>query len=254
MAELDAMTGLTSVKEQVRSIAASIEAARRRTIAGIATERPMRHFVFLGPPGTGKTSSARALAKIFYAFGLLATPEMTEAHGEAVIRTDELIDSALGGMLFIDEAYKLRPQAVQTLLKRAEENRDILIIILAGSEKQMEAFLASNPRFAFRFASWLKFGSYSPPEMMAMAERALECREGDVLDPVARVALWNVFCDIDRRQMIDELGNGRFVHILLEKSAQARDMRVITGQAGSSLEDLVTIRGGDVNRAYAELL
>ena len=183
MAELDAMIGLTPVKEQVRSIAASIEAARRRTVAGISTERPMRHFVFLGPPGTGKTTVARVLAKIFYAFGLLQTPEVIEAHradlvgeylGATAIKTNELVDSALGGVLFIDEAYSLvnegdgqadrfGQEAVQALLKRAEDNRDNLIIILAGYEKQMESFLSSNPGMASRFATRLKFPSYSPP-------------------------------------------------------------------------------------------
>ena len=272
MAELDAMIGLTSVKEQVRSIAASIEAARRRTVAGITTERPMRHFVFLGPPGTGKTTVARVLAKIFYAFGLLQMPEVIEAHradlvgeylGATAIKTNELIDSALGGVLFIDEAYSLvnegdgqadrfGVEAVQTLLKRAEDNRESLIIILAGYEKQMETFLVSNPGLASRFATRLKFPSYSPPEMMALADAALD-RRGEVLDPDARPVLWRTLEEVGRRRMTDDLGNGRFVRSLLEKAGQARDVRVMTGTAEPGREDLVTIRGGDLERAYAEL-
>ena len=272
MAELDAMIGLASVKEQVRSIAASIEAARRRTVAGITTERPMRHFVFLGPPGTGKTTVARVLAKIFYAFGLLQMPEVIEAHranlvgeylGATAIKTNELVDSALGGVLFIDEAYSLvnegdgqadrfGTEAVQTLLKRAEDNRENLIIILAGYEKQMETFLASNPGLASRFATRLKFPSYSPPEMMALAEAGLD-RRGEVLDPDARPVLWRTLEEVGRRRIADDLGNGRFVRSLLEKAGQARDVRVMTGTAEPAAKDLVTIRGRDVEQAYAEL-
>ncbi|MBO0816519.1 MAG: AAA family ATPase, partial [Actinobacteria bacterium] len=140
MAELDAMIGLTAVKEQIRQHTSMVEAARRRALAGYEGSKPMRHFVFLGPPGTGKTTVARIVAKIFYAFGLLETPTLVEAQrsdlvgeylGATAIKTNELIDSALGGVLFIDEAYSLvndgegQPdrfgnEAVQALLKRAE--------------------------------------------------------------------------------------------------------------------------------------
>jgi SpoVK/Ycf46/Vps4 family AAA+-type ATPase len=272
MAELDAMIGLTPVKEQVRSIAASIEAARRRTVAGISTERPMRHFVFLGPPGTGKTTVARVLAKIFYAFGLLQTPEVIEAHradlvgeylGATAIKTNELVDSALGGVLFIDEAYSLvnegdgqadrfGQEAVQALLKRAEDNRDNLIIILAGYEKQMESFLASNPGLASRFATRLKFPSYSPAEMMQLAQAVIG-RRGDQLDPDARPVLYRKLEEVGRRRMTDDLGNGRFVRSLIEKAGQARDVRVITSTPNPEDQDLLTIRAGDLEQGYAEL-
>jgi SpoVK/Ycf46/Vps4 family AAA+-type ATPase len=272
MAELDAMIGLAPVKEQVRSIAASIEAARRRAVAGVSTEKPMRHFVFLGPPGTGKTTVARVLAKIFYAFGLLETPDVVEAHradlvgeylGATAIKTNELVDSAINGVLFIDEAYSLvnegdgqtdrfGVEAVQTLLKRAEDNREDLIIILAGYEKQMEGFLGSNPGLASRFATRLKFPSYSPPEMLSLAETALD-RRGEMLDPDARPALWRTLEEVGRRRIADELGNGRFVRSLLEKAGQARDVRVMTGTVEPAPKDLVTIRASDLDQAYSEL-
>src|SRR6516165_9364881 len=272
MAELDAMIGLTPVKEQVRSIAASIEAARRRAVAGVTTDKPMRHFVFLGPPGTGKTTVARVLAKIFYAFGLLEMPEVIEAHradlvgeylGATAIKTNELVDSALGGVLFIDEAYSLvnegdgqadrfGTETVQTLLKRAEDNREDLIIILAGYEKQMEGFLASNPGLASRFATRLKFPSYTPAEMLALAESALD-RRGELLDPDARPVLWRTLEEVGRRRIADELGNGRFVRSLLEKAGQARDVRIMTNITDPSREDLITLRAADLQQAYAEL-
>ncbi|MBO3749070.1 AAA family ATPase [Streptosporangiaceae bacterium NEAU-GS5] len=272
LGELEGMIGLEPVKEQVRSIAASIEAARLRKEAGFSTEPPMRHFVFVGPPGTGKTSVARSLAKIFYAFGLLETPEVVEAQradlvgeylGATAIKTNELIDRALGGVLFVDEAYGLinsgdgQPdrfgaEAVQTLLKRAEDDRDRLIIILAGYEKEMAGFLASNPGLSSRFSSRVRFPSYSPAELLEITE-AVQARRGDVLDPAARPVLRGLFEDVHRRGLIDELGNARFARSLLEAAAQARDVRVVSAGGAPRGEDLVTVTGGDVTKAFNEI-
>jgi SpoVK/Ycf46/Vps4 family AAA+-type ATPase len=272
MADLDAMIGLAEVKEQVRSIAASIEAARRRAVAGVSTDKPMRHFVFLGPPGTGKTTVARVVGKIFYAFGLLDLPDVVEAQrsdlvgeylGATAIKTNDLIDSALGRVLFIDEAYSLVNEgdgqadrfgieAVQTMLKRAEDDRENLIIILAGYQQQMEAFLSSNPGLGSRFATRIRFPSYAPSELLALADAQL-AGKGEVLAPTARPVLWRILEEVGRRRITDELGNGRFVRTFLEKAGQARDVRVMGTGYEPAAEDLITIDPGDLDRAFTEL-
>ncbi|MFW5417039.1 AAA family ATPase [Nocardiopsis sp. CNT-189] len=275
LARLEEMIGLDPVKQQVRAIAASIEAARLRADAGYAVDKPLRHLVFSGPPGTGKTSVARTLATIFHSFGLLPTSRVVEAHradlvgeylGATAIKTNALVDRALGGVLFIDEAYSLvnegdgQPdrfgaEAVQTLLKRAEDDRDRLVVILAGYEAEMDRFLASNPGLASRFATRVTFPSYSAEELRLICEH-LFGRRGDLLDAGALRALGRGLEEVEQRAAVDELGNGRFARSLVEKAAEARDVRVVT--SGESREppapgDLVTVREPDVDEAYRQL-
>ncbi|WP_159942736.1 MULTISPECIES: AAA family ATPase [unclassified Nocardiopsis] len=279
LAELEDMIGLDPVKQQVRGIAASIEAARLRADAGFPVERPLRHLVFSGPPGTGKTSVARTLATIFHSFGLLPTARVVEAQradlvgeylGATAIKTNELIDRALGGVLFVDEAYSLvnegdgqadrfGNEAVQTLLKRAEDDRDRLVIVLAGYEKEMDSFLASNPGLASRFATRIHFPSYSADELFRIAESLVRQR-GDILEEDAARTLRRRFDQVVQREVVDELGNGRFARSVVDKAAQARDVRVVTAGADGGepaprpeAEDLITVRAADVEAAYREL-
>ena len=190
LAELDSLIGLEPVKRQVHEIAAQLRVARLRDAHGLASQPQARHFVFTGPPGTGKTTVARILGRIFAALGLLVRPSVVEAHradlvgehlGSTAIKTNKLIDSALGGVLFVDEAYALYnegysggdafgSEAIAALLKRAEDDRDRLVIVLAGYTPDMDRFLRSNPGLASRFSVRISFPSYSPEELTSIAE------------------------------------------------------------------------------------
>ncbi len=166
-AELDELIGLEPVKQQVRAIAAQLRVAKLRERQGLTSQPRARHFVFTGPPGTGKTTVARILGRISPRSACSSAPRSSrrtaptwwERLGSTAIKTNRLVDSALGGVLFVDEAYSLHnegysggdafgAEAVQTLLKRAEDDRDRLVIVLAGYTRDMDRFLRSNPGLA----------------------------------------------------------------------------------------------------------
>src|SRR5699024_4680573 len=150
----------------------------------------------------------------------------------------ELVDRALGGELFVDEAYSLvnegdgqsdrfGNEAVQTLLKRAEDDRDRLVVVLAGYEKEMDAFLATNPRLASGFATRITFPNYYADELARIMKTLIE-RRGDTLVAEAAHALRSGFDELVRREVVDELGYVRFARAVVEKAAQARDVRVVS--------------------------
>ena len=173
------------------------------------------------------------------------------------------MNTALGGVLFLNRAYSLTDEgggqssrfgveAVQVLLKRARDDWENLIIILAGYEKQMETFLGSIPGLAAQFTTKIKFASYTPAELLAMAESLVENR-GDILDVNVRPALWQMLHEVGRLGLIDELGNGRFIHSLVQQAGQARDVRLMSGDSEPGAADLVTIQTGDLQYAFSEL-
>ncbi|MFC3571794.1 AAA family ATPase [Streptomyces yaanensis] len=273
LAELERMVGLEPVKRQVKALSAQLNMARLRAGQGLPVQPPKRHFVFSGPSGTGKTTVARILGRVFYALGLLGGDHLVEAQradlvgeylGQTAVKANELIDSAIGGVLFVDEAYSLSnsgygkgdaygDEALQVLLKRAEDNRDHLVVILAGYPEGMDRLLAANPGLSSRFTTRVDFPSYRPLELTAIGE-VLAAENGDVWDEEALEELRSIAGHVVDQGWIDELGNGRFLRTLYEKSCAYRDLRLSGYPAVPSRDDLSTLRLPDLMQAYGEVL
>ncbi len=273
LAELSRMVGLEPVKRQVRALSAQLRMARLRAEQGLPVQPPKRHFVFSGPSGTGKTTVARILGRVFHALGLLSGDHLVEAQradlvgeflGQTAVKANELIDSALDGVLFIDEAYSLSnsgyskgdaygDEALQVLLKRAEDNRDRLVVILAGYPEGMNRLLATNPGLNSRFTTRVDFPSYRPGELTAIGA-ALAGQDGDGWDEDAAEELASICTHVVREGWIDELGNGRFIRTLYEKSCAYRDLRLTLLREPPGREDLATLRLPDLVQAYGELI
>ncbi|MFB7516557.1 AAA family ATPase [Streptomyces sp. NPDC056144] len=273
LAELEGMVGLDPVKRQVKALSAQLEMARLRADQGLPVQPPKRHFVFSGPSGTGKTTVARILGRVFYALGLLGGDHLVEAQradlvgeflGQTAVKANELIDSALGGVLFVDEAYALSntgyskgdaygDEALQVLLKRAEDNRDHLVVILAGYPEGMDRLLTTNPGLSSRFTTRVDFPSYRPLELTSIGE-VLAAANGDGWDEEAVEELRSIAGHVVEQGWIDELGNGRFLRTLYEKSCAYRDLR-LSGYPGTpTRDDLATLRLADLMQAYGEVL
>ncbi|NGO78422.1 AAA family ATPase, partial [Streptomyces sp. YC504] len=273
LAELERMVGLEPVKRQVKALSAQLRMARLRADKGLPVQPPKRHFVFSGPSGTGKTTVARILGRVFYALGLLGGDHLVEAQradlvgeflGQTAVKANELIDSALGGVLFVDEAYALSnsgyskgdaygDEALQVLLKRAEDNRDHLVVILAGYPEGMDRLLAANPGLSSRFTTRVDFPSYRPLELTAIGE-VLAAENGDRWDAESLDELRSISGHVVDQGWIDELGNGRFLRTLYEKSCAYRDLRLSGYPGEPSVEDLATLRLPDLMQAYGEVL
>ena len=262
LAELDLLIGLADVKQEVRTLANFLKVQAQRTKANLPITPLSLHMVFNGNPGTGKTSVARIVGKIFGAMGVLKRGHLVETDRSGLVaeyagqtgpKSHKKIDEALDGVLFIDEAYTLihaesedsyGHEAVQTLLKRMEDDRDRLVVILAGYPAEMESLLESNPGLSSRFSRNLNFPDYDPLELASIFAQMCD-KNHYRLDSITRAKIMLGLTSMyDRRD--EHFGNGRAVRNLFEHALRRQANR-IAEISELSVEQLCMLDAADVD-------
>ena len=252
--ELDALIGLEPVKEQVRALVAFLQVQSLRKKQGLPEVGTSQHLAFLGNPGTGKTTVARLLARMYRAMGLLKKGHLVEVDrsglvsqyvGMTAIKTDRVVRQARDGVLFIDEAYSLAREhspwdygreAVDTLLKRMEDNRERLVVIVAGYPRLMHGFLDSNPGLRSRFAREISFPDYTTAELVAILRKYCSDHRYQLAEG-SEETLRRLFDGAERGE---GFGNARFARNLFEWALIAQALRLadVSGGAGEGLENV----------------
>jgi type VII secretion ATPase EccA len=274
-AELDRQIGLTRVKEQIEAYRAATQMAKIRAARGMKVAQASKHMIFAGPPGTGKTTIARVVANMLAGLGVIAEPKLVESsrkdfvaeyEGQSSVKTSRTIDHAIGGVLFIDEAYTLvqerdgradpfGTEALDTLLARMENDRDRLVVIIAGYSSDIDRLLESNDGLRSRFATRIEFDSYLPSEIVDIAKVIAQANDSALDDEAAKRVLEAATLLSQRalngKPALDIAGNGRYSRQLVEAGEQNRDMRLARSVDFESLgiEELSQISGDDMAAA-----
>lgn len=257
--ELSKVVGLESVKKYIRSLNARLKLQAERKKAGLKTDNTQTmHMIFAGNPGTGKTMMARMIAEVLYNMNVTQTNKLIETDrsglvagyvGQTALKTRQVIETALGGVLFIDEAYALAQgdkkdfgqEAIDTLVKMMDDNRDRLVVILAGYSEDMENFLSKNAGLKSRFANIIEFPDYSTDELMTIAD-GMYSEQGYVLSDAGKLALRE---KLDNARSNKQFGNGRYVRNIYEKSLNNQALR-LSSESNLSKEELITITEDDI--------
>jgi stage V sporulation protein K len=258
--EIDSLVGLKEVKRQIREIWAFVEIQRRRGAVGLATEAQTLHMIFRGAPGTGKTTVARLVGRLFAALDVLPKGHLVEVEradlvgeyiGHTAQKTREVIRRAMGGVMFVDEAYSLArggekdfgKEAIDTLVKAMEDHKSEFLLILAGYPREMASFLAANPGLYSRFPIHLDFPDYSPQELMLITEQMVRQREYRLTEE-ARLELMRYW---ERRHAFwpENAGNARLVRNLVERAVRRQAVRLLHRGGPISRDDLMTLVWGD---------
>jgi len=265
--ELDELVGLDAVKKEVRSLANFVKLQKQREAKGLKTAKVSYHLVFYGSPGTGKTTVARIVGRIYKDLGVLKKGHTVETDraglvakymGQTAMKTDTVINQALDGVLFIDEAYSLVPEdgnggdygqeAISTLLKRMEDNRDRLVVIIAGYKDEMQRFIDSNPGLQSRFNRYIDFPDYTGAELKDIFKIYMKKNQYTLsADAEAYLLsqLENVVATSDRN-----FGNARFARNVFEKAIQAQANR-LSGKNNLSQEQLTELTIEDLQEGFS---